>query len=148
MECLALNSAKDLPEKIQKNAFYFFQVPWWPAHYPSTSFPATHSGTESVCVRALSLIKTDFPIHAQNGYSVSSGSCCLRWQSNSSIFQSYIALVKLILHPGPKPKNKSLVQYLWNVIMYVFYIFNLDLTYSSKQYFVKWKKKNPLKSTP
>lgn len=85
-----------------------FHVAWWPAHYPSTSSSSTHSGTKRVCLSAALLIKTDFPIRAQNGYSEFSGSCCLRWQSNPSVFQSYSALVKLILHPRPMPKNKAL----------------------------------------
>lgn len=75
---------------------------------PSTSSPSTHSSTKRVCLNAPSLIKTGFPIRAQNGYSEFSGSCCLRWQSNSSVFQSYTALVELILHPRPMPKNKAL----------------------------------------
>lgn len=31
-----------------------------------------------------------------------------RWQSNSSVLQNYVALVKLILHPRSMPKKKAL----------------------------------------
>lgn len=99
---------KRLAGKDPQRCILFFHVAWWPAHYPSTSSSSTHSGTKRVCLSAALLIKTDFPIRAQNGYSEFSGSCCLRWQSNPSVFQSYSALVKLILHPRPMPKNKAL----------------------------------------